>query len=178
MTTNSSGARGRLEVGDVSYEIFRLDRVDGSARLPYSLKVLLENPLRNQDGTLVTAEQVAALVSRHPAAETGTEIGFTSARVLLQDFTGVPRKTNQLIPVNSSSTIRSSPTCSPDATPSGVTARPSWRVHEFGEDECYSRRTAALRRSSTSTTSAMVPPLPSSAAVTLPCCPRSGRAGR
>ena len=90
MTTNSFGARDRLEVGDTAYEIFRLDRVDGSARLPYSLKVLLENLLRNEDGTLVTAAQVAALASWDPKAESGTEIQFTPARVLLQDFTGVP----------------------------------------------------------------------------------------
>ncbi|HEV2928270.1 MAG TPA: aconitase family protein, partial [Propionibacteriaceae bacterium] len=90
MTTNSFGARDRLEVEDAAYEIFRLDRVDGSARLPYSLKVLLENLLRNEDGTLVTAAQVAALASWDTAAESGTEIQFTPARVLLQDFTGVP----------------------------------------------------------------------------------------
>jgi aconitate hydratase len=90
MTTNSFGARGRLGVGDAAYEIFRLDRVDGSARLPYSLKVLLENLLRCEDGTLVTAEQVAALASWDPVAESGTQIQFAPARVLLQDFTGVP----------------------------------------------------------------------------------------
>jgi aconitate hydratase len=90
MTTNTFGARDRLEVGDAAYEIFRLDRVDGAARLPYSLKVLLENLLRNEDGTLVTAAQVAALASWDPAAKSGTEIQFTPARVLLQDFTGVP----------------------------------------------------------------------------------------
>ena len=90
MTTNSFGARGRLAVGGTTYEIFRLDRVDGTRRLPYSLKVLLENLLRCEDGSLVTAEQVSALAAWDPAAEGGTEIGFTPARVLLQDFTGVP----------------------------------------------------------------------------------------
>src|SRR5215216_4351449 len=90
MTANSFGARDRLQVGDAAYAIFRLDRVDGAARLPYSLKVLLENLLRNEDGTLVTAAQVAALASWDPEAESGTEIQFTPARVLLQDFTGVP----------------------------------------------------------------------------------------
>jgi aconitate hydratase len=77
MPTNSSGARGRLEVGDASYEVLRLDRVDGSTRLLYSLKVLLENLLRCEDGTLVAAKQVAALASWAPAAESGTAIGFT-----------------------------------------------------------------------------------------------------
>ena len=68
--------------------MFRLDRVDGVAQLPYSLKVLLENMLRNEDGALVTAEQVNALGAWNPTAESGTEVQFTPARVLLQDFTG------------------------------------------------------------------------------------------
>ncbi|MEO7979990.1 MAG: aconitate hydratase [Sporichthyaceae bacterium] len=90
MTTNSFGARGALTVGDTTYDVFRLDRIDGSARLPFSLKVLLENLLRNEDGILVTAEQVISLNAWKPEAEHGAEIQFTPARVLLQDFTGVP----------------------------------------------------------------------------------------
>jgi aconitate hydratase len=90
MTINSFGARGRLAVGDVTYEVYRLERVDGWQRLPYSLKVLLENLLRCEDGRLVTAEQVSALAAWDPAADSSTEIQFTPARVLLQDFTGVP----------------------------------------------------------------------------------------
>jgi aconitate hydratase len=81
--TNSFGARNRLTIGDEIYEIYRLDRVDGSARLPYSLKVLLENLLRNEDGVRVTAEQVSALASWDPMAEHGGEIQFSPARVLL-----------------------------------------------------------------------------------------------
>ncbi|MGH3731818.1 MAG: aconitate hydratase [Acidimicrobiales bacterium] len=87
---NSYNARGRLTVGDNQFEILRLDRVVGSERLPFSLKVLLENLLRCEDGTHVTADQIGALASWDPAAETSTEIQFTPARVLLQDFTGVP----------------------------------------------------------------------------------------
>jgi len=87
---SSFGARDRLTVGERSYEIFRLDRVEGSARLPYSLKVLLENLLRHEDGTLFTAEQVHALAGWDPVGQHASEIGFTPARVLLQDFTGVP----------------------------------------------------------------------------------------
>jgi len=82
--------RDRLTVGDNAYDIFRLDRIDGVDRLPYGLKVLLENLLRNQDGRLVTAEQVQALAAWDPAATQGSEIQFSPARVLLQDFTGVP----------------------------------------------------------------------------------------
>ncbi|MHB1064150.1 MAG: aconitate hydratase AcnA [Georgenia sp.] len=90
MTGNSFGARDQLTVGATTYDIFRLDRVDGAARLPYSLKILLENLLRNEDGHLVTAEQVRALAAWDPTAAPDTEIQFTPARVLMQDFTGVP----------------------------------------------------------------------------------------
>src|SRR5665213_3134199 len=90
MTTNSFGTRDRLTVGDTTYVVHRLDRIDGSSRLPYSLKVLLENLARNEDGLRVTADQVSALASWDPVAARGSEIAYTPARVLLQDFTGVP----------------------------------------------------------------------------------------
>lgn len=90
MSANSFGARGRLTVGETSYDIFRLDAIEGSQRLPYSLKVLLENLLRCEDGMLVGPGQVAALAAWDPQAEHGGEIQFTPARVLMQDFTGVP----------------------------------------------------------------------------------------
>jgi aconitate hydratase len=87
---NSFGARDTLKVATESYEIFRLDRVAGSARLPYSLKILLENLLRNEDGRIVTADQVRAVAEWDRTAEHGSEVQYTPARVLLQDFTGVP----------------------------------------------------------------------------------------
>jgi aconitate hydratase len=87
---NSFGARSELTVGDERYEIFRLDAVEGSARLPYSLKVLLENLLRNEDGVQTTADHIRALAAWNPSAQPDTEIQFTPARVILQDFTGVP----------------------------------------------------------------------------------------
>jgi aconitate hydratase len=90
MMNNSFDARGRITVGDDDYEILRLDSVAGSERLPFSLKVLLENLLRCEDGARVTAEQINALASWDPLAEPSSEIQFTPARVLLQDFTGVP----------------------------------------------------------------------------------------
>ncbi|HET7386901.1 MAG TPA: aconitate hydratase AcnA [Nocardioidaceae bacterium] len=90
MTSDSFGTRQRFTVGESTYDIFRLDRIDGATRLPYSLKVLLENLLRNEDGLLVTADQVNAVSQWDAAAEHGREIQFSPARVLLQDFTGVP----------------------------------------------------------------------------------------
>ncbi|MBB5889425.1 aconitate hydratase AcnA [Kutzneria kofuensis] len=87
---DSFGARGTLTVGDASYEVFRLSAVDGAERLPYSLKILLENLLRTEDGANITADHVRALASWDPSADPDTEIQFTPARVIMQDFTGVP----------------------------------------------------------------------------------------
>lgn len=88
--SNSFNARDRLEAGGKSYEIFRLDAVPGSERLPYSLKILLENLLRHEDGVSVTADDIRALAAWAPQAEPSREIAYTPARVLMQDFTGVP----------------------------------------------------------------------------------------
>jgi len=87
---DSFGAHGKLEVGDSSYEVYRLSAVPGTERLPYSLKVLAENLLRNEDGANITADHVRALAEWDPEAEPSTEIQFTPARVIMQDFTGVP----------------------------------------------------------------------------------------
>jgi aconitate hydratase len=90
MTANSFGSRATLEAGGATHEIYRLDAVPGSETLPYSLKVLLENLLRNEDGKNITKEHVTALAGWDPKAEPDTEIQFTPARVILQDLTGVP----------------------------------------------------------------------------------------
>ncbi|GAA3040375.1 hypothetical protein GCM10020000_18600 [Streptomyces olivoverticillatus] len=90
VSANSFDARSTLQVGDESYEIFRLDKVEGSARLPYSLKVLLENLLRTEDGANITADHIRALGSWDSQAQPSQEIQFTPARVIMQDFTGVP----------------------------------------------------------------------------------------
>ncbi len=87
---DSFGAHGNLEVGDSSYEVYRLSAVPGTEKLPYSLKVLAENLLRNEDGANITADHVRALAEWDPEAEPSTEIQFTPARVIMQDFTGVP----------------------------------------------------------------------------------------
>jgi aconitate hydratase len=87
---NSFGSRDTLKVGSADYEVFRLDTVPGHEKLPFSLKVLLENLLRTEDGLNVTRSQIEALGSWVPTAEPDTEIQFTPARVIMQDFTGVP----------------------------------------------------------------------------------------
>src|SRR5262245_32389866 len=87
---DSFNARATLTVGSASYEIFRLDAVPGATSLPYSLKILLENLLRTEDGANITADHVRALAEWNPAAEPSVEIQFTPGRVVMQDFTGVP----------------------------------------------------------------------------------------
>ncbi|MBI4953297.1 MAG: aconitate hydratase AcnA [Myxococcales bacterium] len=91
---DSFGSRSTLAVGGQRYEIFRLAalerRYPGVARLPFCLKILLENLLRHEDGGAVTADDVTALATLDPTAEPSREIAFSPARVLLQDFTGVP----------------------------------------------------------------------------------------
>jgi len=89
-TVDSFGAKSTLKVGDADYEIFRIDTVAGYEKLPYSLKILLENLLRTEDGANVTKAQIEALGGWNPDAEPDTEIQFTPARVVMQDFTGVP----------------------------------------------------------------------------------------
>ena len=90
MTANSFGSRATIEAGGASYEIYRLDAVAGSESLPYSLKILLENLLRNEDGVNITEEHINALAGWDAKKEPDTEIQFTPARVILQDLTGVP----------------------------------------------------------------------------------------
>jgi aconitate hydratase len=87
---NSFGARDTLEVGDNSYQIYRLDAVPGIGKLPYSLKVLAENLLRTEDGANITTDHIDAIANWDPSAEPSIEIQFTPARVIMQDFTGVP----------------------------------------------------------------------------------------
>src|SRR5690242_1517503 len=90
VSANSFDARSTLEVGDTSYEVFRLTGVEGADRLPYSLKILLENLLRTEDGVNLTADDIKGLAGWDPDAHPDTEIQFTPARVIMQDFTGVP----------------------------------------------------------------------------------------
>ncbi|MEV0683167.1 aconitate hydratase AcnA [Nocardia sp. NPDC050378] len=84
------GAKGTLEVGSNSYEIFRLSAVPGTEKLPYALKVLAENLLRTEDGANITADHIRAIANWDPSAQPSVEIQFTPARVIMQDFTGVP----------------------------------------------------------------------------------------
>src|SRR5512146_51425 len=94
MSANSFGSRSSLRVGDKEYEIYRLDALDkqgiSTRHLPFSLRILLENLLRTEDGQLVKAEDIRALAGWKKNAVPAREIAFTPSRVLMQDFTGVP----------------------------------------------------------------------------------------
>src|SRR3984957_11013678 len=93
MSANSFGSKAALEVGGRSYDIFRIAALQSKfdvARLPFSLKILLENLLRNEDGDAIRAADIEALASWDANAEPSVEIAFTPARVVMQDFTGVP----------------------------------------------------------------------------------------
>ena len=90
MSKNSFGAKSSLEVSGKSYEIFDINKLAQANSLPFSLKVLLENLLRTEDGANITAKQIEALASWNPESIPDTEIQFTPARVIMQDFTGVP----------------------------------------------------------------------------------------
>jgi aconitate hydratase len=89
-SVNSFSARDTLKVGDKTYQIYRLAAVDGTDKLPYSLKVLAENLLRTEDGSNITADHIRAIAQWDPNADPSVEIQFTPARVIMQDFTGVP----------------------------------------------------------------------------------------
>ena len=90
MSKNSLGAKKNLNVAGKVFEIFDISKVEGATSLPFSLKVLLENLLRTEDGANITAEHIKALAQWDPSVEPDTEIQFTPARVIMQDFTGVP----------------------------------------------------------------------------------------
>jgi aconitate hydratase len=90
MSKNSFNAQKNLDVAGKSFEIFDISSIEGASSLPFSLKILLENLLRTEDGANITADHIKALASWDPSVEPDTEIQFTPARVLMQDFTGVP----------------------------------------------------------------------------------------
>ena len=90
MSKNSLGAKKNLNVGSEEFEIFDISKIDGASTLPFSLKVLLENLLRTEDGANITVDHIKALASWDPSLEPDTEIQFTPGRVVMQDFTGVP----------------------------------------------------------------------------------------
>ncbi len=90
MSQDSFKSKSTLDVAGKQFQIFDINKLAGAATLPFSLKILLENLLRTEDGANITASQISALANWNPDSEPDTEIQFTPARVIMQDFTGVP----------------------------------------------------------------------------------------
>ncbi len=133
------GARDTLAVGAQSYEIFRIGAVEGSERLPFSLKVLLENLLRTEDGQNVTAAQIEAVGGWNPAAEPDTEIQFTPARVVMQDFTGVPAVVDLTAMRDAIDAMGGDPEKINPLVPAELVIDHSVQVDEFGTPRAFQR---------------------------------------
>ena len=142
--TDSFSARSTLAVDGVEYEIFRLDRLaerSDLARLPFSLKILLENLLRHEDGVGVTAADIEALAGWDAAAEPSTEIAFTPSRVLLQDFTGVPAVVDLAAMRDAMRTLGGDPAKINPLSPVELVIDHSVQVDRFGTHDALARNT-------------------------------------
>ncbi len=142
--TDSFGTREVLDVGGKSYEIFALDAVgglSGPSRLPYSLKILLENLLRHEDGISVTAEDIAALASWDVKGGDVREIAYTPARVLMQDFTGVPAIVDLAAMRESVQALGGDPARINPLSPADMVIDHSLTVDHFGTDRALDLNT-------------------------------------
>ena len=142
MSENSFGARGTLEVAGRSYEIFRLGALQSQfdvARLPFSLKVLLENLLRTEDGDAVRAADVEALARWDAGAEPSHEIAFTPARVLMQDFTGVPAVVDLAAMRDAIADLGGDPEAINPLVPAELVIDHSVQVDVFGSSRAFAR---------------------------------------
>jgi aconitate hydratase len=138
-SADTFGARATLSVDGKDVTIYRLDAVEGSERLPYSLKVLLENLLRNEDGHHVTADQVRALAAWDPTTQPDTEIQFTPARVIMQDFTGVPCVVDLAAMREAMAALGGDPTKINPLVPTELVIDHSVIVDVFGAPEAFER---------------------------------------
>ncbi len=142
--SNSFNARSELKVGERTYEIYRLDALKDKgdiARLPYAMKVLLENLLRNEDGTAVTAADIEALAAWDPKGGVATEIGFMPSRVLLQDFTGVPGVVDLAVMRDAMKDMGGDPSLINPLQPVDLVIDHSVQIDEFGSAEALARNT-------------------------------------
>jgi aconitate hydratase len=142
MSTNSFDAKDTLIVGDRSYEIFRLDALQSKydvARLPFSLKILLENLLRNEDGEAIRAHDIEALARWNATAEPSDEIAFTPARVVMQDFTGVPAVVDLAAMRDAMGEMGGSPSKINPLVPAELVIDHSVQVDVFGTRDAFQR---------------------------------------
>ncbi len=136
---NSFNARSTLEVGGQSYEIYRLDAVPGSERLPFATKILLENLLRNEDGVTVTRADIDYLAHWDPTAEPDKEIQYRPARVLMQDFTGVPAVVDLAAMRDAMSALGGDPQKINPLQPAELVIDHSVQVDYFGSDSAFAQ---------------------------------------
>ncbi len=139
---NSFNSKAALRVGGKEYEIYRLDALDKAGipttRLPFSLRVLLENLLRNENGRSVTADDVKSLAHWSPAAVPSKEIAFTPARVLMQDFTGVPAIVDLAAMRDAMKELGGDPALINPLLPAELVIDHSVQVDEFGTTKAFS----------------------------------------
>src|ERR1700759_4580043 len=141
-TANSFDSRAVLRVGDASYEIYRLDALQSKfdvARLPFSLKILLENLLRNEDGEAIRAADIEALASWDANAEPSVEIAFTPARVVMQDFTGVPAIVDLAAMRDAMAELGGDPEKINPLVPAELVIDHSVQVDAFGPPQAFAR---------------------------------------
>ncbi len=141
---NSFGARRPLTVGDAEFDIFKLDAIgdSGVAHLPYSLKILLENLLRHEDGENITADDIKALAAWDPSAQPDQEIAFTPARVILQDFTGVPAVVDLAAMRDAMVKLGGKPSAINPLSPAELVIDHSVQVDNFGTHEALAANNA------------------------------------
>src|ERR1700722_225326 len=145
MSENTFGAKDTLTVGDRQYEIFRIDALQQRfdvARLPFSLKILLENLLRTEGNGSVEADSIEEIPRWDPRAEPSTEIAFTPARVLLQDFTGVPVVVDLAAMRDAIATLGGDPAKINPLAPAELVIDHSVQVDVFGTRDAFARNAA------------------------------------
>src|SRR5438477_8670550 len=141
MSANSFGSRSLLRVGSKDYEIYRLKALDDNGvstkHLPYSLRILLENLLRTEDGRNVTKDDIRALAAVNSKSKPDKEIAFTPSRVLLQDFTGVPCVVDLAAMRDAMKTLGGDPALINPLQPVELVIDHSVQVDEFGTPNAF-----------------------------------------
>jgi len=135
---DSFKSRATLKVNGKTYEFYRLDAVKNSERLPFSLKILLENLLRHEDGLNITKKDIQALANWKPKATPDTEIAFTPARVLMQDFTGVPAVVDLAAMRDAMQSLGGDPEKINPLSPAELVIDHSVQVDKFGSNDAFS----------------------------------------
>ena len=134
---NSFNTKSTLKVGEDTYQIYRLADLEGANRLPFSLKILLENLLRHEDGRTVTADDIQALLNWNPSAEASQEIAFRPARVLMQDFTGVPAVVDLAAMREAMGNLGGNPERINPLQPAELVIDHSVQVDQFASDQAF-----------------------------------------